>query len=345
MKQIISFILFSALLFSCTSKKQPSKQAFYAHNNDSDSLRLTQINDSLKNFPKNVKLWVERGRLSRKMLDFRSALDAGARAYMIDSTDLDARKLYAWSLINKPKPSLKDIASAQRHFKFILSKKPKDPEALVDLANTYALTGDIQPAIENINKALKIDENYKDAYVLKGSIYKTIGKYKLALSSYQTAIQLDPKFFMGYLHTGWLLTEMKKHKLALEYYRSASQLRPQNPESLYGIAKSLQDLKEYPSALREYRHLAHVDSTFYITYYNQGYIKQYYQNQPDSALYYYKKVLDQNSQYVRAWFQMGKVYYSQGNRGKAEKAYSNCLRLDKNYGPAIEEAKKLKTLD
>lgn len=344
-KNIFLLLLLPLLWTSCQSDSQVNKAAdFFQEKGVSDSLRLAQITDSLEQFPKNIRLWIEKGSVAKENLNFKMALNAGAMAYVLDSNNLDARELYAWSLMNKPNTSLSDIELAQKHFKYILAKRPNDPKTLINLANTYALTGTFKPALENINKALKIDKNYRDGYVLKGSVYKTLQNYELALSSYQTAIQIDPDFFIGYLQTGWLLTEMKKHKLAMEYYRSAAKLKPENVNALYGIAKSYQDLKQYEPALTEYRHILSIDSSFYVANFNQGYIKQYYQKQLDSAEYYYKKVLNFNNKYVRAWFQLGEVYYDLGRRGAAEEAYSNCLRLDKNYQPAIEAAEKLKTL-
>ena len=337
-------ILFLTLIFSsCDETEETQSEQFYAESeNVKESNRLEVLADSVEKNPNNVELWIELGELCKEDLNFKCALDAGARAYVLDSTNIDARKLYAWSLINKPNPPLEDIERSKKHYKYVLSVKPNDPATLVELANTYSLTGDFKTALKYINDALRIDEEYRDAYVLKGSIYKTTEKFDLALSSYQTAVQLDPDFFIGHLQIGWLLTEMGDHKLALEYYENAAEIKPENLNAAYGIAKSLQDLERFDEALKGYRTLLDIDSTAYVGYFNQGYIKHYHQKQLDSAIYFYNELLDVEPDYIHGWYQLGEAYYSVGRQADAARAFSEALRIDENYQPAIEASQKLR---
>lgn len=337
----ITFITF--LFTSCNDNEAEKNEQYYTDSNETkETNRLEVLADSVEKDPENIKLWIELGELCKEDLNFKCALDAGARAYILDSTNLEARKLYAWSLINKPNPPLEDIENSKKHYKYVLSVKPNNPSVMVELANTYSLTGDFRTALKYINDALRIDKEYRDAYVLKGSIYKTTGKLDLALSSYQTAVQLDPDFFIGHLQIGWLLTEMGDHKLALEYYENAAELKPNNLNAAYGIAKSLQDLGKYNDALSGYRNLLKIDSTAYVAYFNQGYIKHYHQEQLDSAIYYYNELLDIEPEYKHGWYQLGEAYYSEGRNADAARAFSRALRIDENYQEAIDASQKLR---
>jgi tetratricopeptide (TPR) repeat protein len=343
-KHTFFYILLAGLVACTTEEKTEDTQFFEEDEQITDVERFQQISDSLVTQPENINLWIEKGVLCKENLDFDCALDAGAKAFRLDSTNVKARQLYAWTLINKPNAPVADIERAQRHYQYILSTQPNDPQTLVELANTFSLTGDFKTAIKYINDALKIDERYRDGYVLKGSVYKTLEKNDLALSSYQTAVQIDPDFFMGHLNTGWLLTSMEKHQLALEYYENAVELKPENLNAIYGVAKSLQDLGQYDAALVEYRKLSKIKPSFYISQYNQGYIKQYHQNELDSATYFYGEVLDKNPRYIHAWYQLGETYYDQGRIPEAAKAFSEALKLDENYAPAREAVEKLRTI-
>jgi tetratricopeptide (TPR) repeat protein len=344
LRVLMTVVLFPFLFSACSDTQQKTEEQFFVEEekSDKDQSLIEKLGDSLKKDPDNISLWIQRGELCKEELNFACALDAGAKAFVLDSTNIEARKLYAWTLINKPNTPLIDIERAKRHYKYILSVTPEDPAAMVELANTYSLTGDFKTAIKFINDALRIDENYRDAYVLKGSVYKTVGNFDLALSSYQTAVQLDPDYFIGHLNTGWLLTDMKNHKLALEYYENAHELKPENLNAQYGIAKSYQDMGEFDKALAEYNILEDLDSSFYITYFNQGYIKQYHQAELDSAVYYYNKLLEINPGYIHAWYQLGKTYFEQGRTSDAARAYSEALKIDKEYVPAKEAAEELR---
>ncbi|WP_107039414.1 tetratricopeptide repeat protein [Brumimicrobium mesophilum] len=331
------------ILFSCTSEEKVEDDQFFVKEEvKKEKDVFTQISDSLNENPENVKLWIRQGNLCKDELNFDCALNAGAKAFRIDSTNIEARRLYAWTLINKPKAPVSDIERAKRHYQYILSLQPKDPQTLVELANTFSLTGDFKTAIKYINDALKIDERYRDGYVLKGSIYKTLEKNDLALSSYQTALQIDPEFFIGHLNTGWLLTSIENHKLALEYYENAVNLKPDNLNAIYGVAKSLQDLGDYEAALAQYRKIEKIEPDFYITYFNQAFIKQYYQEELDSATYFYNKALEIHPKYLPAWYQLGETYYSQNRIPDAGRAFAEALRIDPNYAPVKEAAEKLR---
>ena len=333
----------SILISSCNNDEEVQNDQYYTDSTDEkETNRLELLADSVKKNPNNVELWIELGELCKEDLNFKCALDAGARAYILDSTNIDARKLYAWSLINKPNPPLEDIERSQKHYKYVLSVNKNDPAILVELANTYSLTGDFKTAIKYINDALRIDEEYRDAYVLKGSIYKTTGKMDLALSSYQTAVQLDPDYFIGHLQIGWLLTKMENHKLALEYYENAAELKPGNLNAAYGIAKSLQDMEKFDEALKGYRKLLDIDSSAYVAYFNQGFIKHYHQEQLDSAIYFYNELLEIKPDYIDGWVQLGEAYYAEDRETDAARAFSEALRIDKNYQPAIDASQKLR---
>lgn len=266
-KFIFIFSVFGIFTFnSCSNEAESDVQRFFVkeRNDLSAADQLLFLDSALQENPQNIDLLLQKGKLCKELLDFRCALDAGAKAFLLDSTNLEARKLYAWTLINKPDAPLGDIDRARRHYRYILSLEPNNLAIKIELANTYALTGDFEASFKLINDVLRLNDRYRDAYVLKGSNYRVVGNYNLALSSYQTAVQIDPDFFMGHLQTAYLLTEMENHELALEYYRNAADIDPKSLEALYGIAKSLQDLNRFDEAQQAYRNILQIDPDFLL---------------------------------------------------------------------------------
>lgn len=345
MRKCFLFFGLAVFLVSCGDTETVNNAAFYEDTlslNEQRSIRLNELDQILVEDPNNLAAWIEKGKLCKENYDIVCALDAGAKAYAMDSTNIDARMLYAWTLINKPTTGLLDIERAKKHYKYVLSVKENDPAVLVELANTYALTGDFETGFKYVNDALRIDVKFRDAYVLKGSMYKTRGNTKLALSSYQTAIQLDPEFFMGHLNIGWLLSEMEDHNLALEYYRNAVELDPKSVNAYYGIAKSYQDLNQFDEAQQYYRELLKVDPEFYYAYFNQGVIKQYFQQQLDSAIFYYNKSTSVEPEFVKGWHQLGEVYLEQGRNPDAARVFSRVLELNPDYEPTLIAKEKLR---
>lgn len=298
--------------------------------------------DSLvKLYPDSIPLLVKQG---NKFLDnyrFDEAMANGARAFRLDSNNLDARFLYANAINNRLQRTTADVDLAQRHFKYILSRQPGNKKVYVSLASTYTQQADYEKSFQLINEALKIDQRYRDAYVLKGSNYLALGNRKLAKSSYETAVQQDPKFFEGYLALGYMYTE-DKDPAAIEYFRTAAELKPQSTDALYGVAYSLQEAGKYEEALVGYRHLLKVDTTFYLALFNQGYIKQFNQNQVDSAIYFYNAAIDMQPEFVKGWHNLGLCYVSKGNRTEALRAFGTALKHNPEFEMSRIEAYKIR---
>lgn len=332
------------LATSCKEETKTNDQFFTSENNiqDKATKRLLELDSLLKLDENNVTLLLEKGQLCKNKMDFDCAKAIAAKAFVLDSTNLEVRQLYGWSLINKPNPPLEDIEDAKRHYKYVLADKPNDPYLMVEVANTYSLTGDFETSFKYINDALRIDDQIRDAYVLKGSNYRLVENYELALSSYQTAVQIDPDYFIGQMQIGYLLTQLERHELALEYYTNALAIDDTAIEAHYGIAKSLQDLGRYKEAQAAYRKLINVDPTIYIAYHNQGVIKQYFENELDSAIYYYNETLEVEPESVRTLHNMGETYYALDRHADAARVYSEVLRLNPDYEPTIIAKEKLR---
>lgn len=342
------FIVSSLLILaqSCDSgdSTEEIKEQFFTKETEEDNYftALQSIDNAIAQNPDDIELLLNKAKLAKANLDFKNALDAGAKAFVRDSTNIDARKIYAWTLINKPQAPVGDIDRAKRHYKYVLSVEPDNLEIMIEYANAHALTGDFESSFKLINDVLRKNDKYRDAYILKGSNYKVIGNYELALSSYQTAVMLDPNYFMVQLQTGYLLSEMENHGLAIEYYRNAADLDPKSIEALYGVAKSLQDMGEFEKAQAAYREILAVDESFFIAYFNQGFIKQHLQNQPDSAVYYYNLCLDTQPEYVKAWYQLGETYITLDRNVDAARAFAEALTLNPDYEPALIAKDKLR---
>jgi len=192
----------------------------------------TEDLDSLLSvYPDSVPLLIKRGEECVLDADYESAIADAAKAFRLDSNNLDARRLYAEVLTNKMDKTVADIAAAQKHYEVVVNKRPKDLKALVGLASTYRLQQDYDNTFKYVNKALRIDPRYRDAYVLKGSTYLLLGDSKLAKSSYETAVQQDPEFFEAYIMLGSIY-QAENNPICIQYYTTARDLKPNDMDAI-----------------------------------------------------------------------------------------------------------------
>lgn len=294
-------------------------------------------------YPDSIPLLIERGNKLFKEYEYDLAMNDAARAFRLDSMNMDARLLYAEVLNNRERRTVEDVQSAQRNYKIVIKKDPKNLRALVGLAATYAFQQDFEKTFQYVNEALRIDPRYRDAYVLKGSTYRQLGNMKLAISSYETAIQQDPEFFEAYFLLGQIY-QSENNPVCVEYFATALELRPDILEVKYQLAYSKQMFDQTEGAKELYREMAHDTVDFYVArgLFHQGYIKQFVENDIDSAMYFYKSAIVTEPRYVEAWHNLGLCHESKGDKTRALQSFAKALTYDPNFELSRQEADRLR---
>lgn len=333
----ISFLFITALafsLFACKDNNTVSQKVLI------ENLSLESLDSLVNKYPDSIPILQVYGSRLLDDLQGDKALPILAKAHRLKPKDIRIEQLYASALINRVQRSTNEIETAIKKLQDIIKVEPKNKKAYLDLATAYNAFQDYENTFKYVNEALKIDPKYRDAYVVKGGAYYQMGNMKLAKSSYETAVQQDHKFFLGYLQLGWIYTETEDYKEALEYFRTAVQLDPTSTDALYGVAYSNQMIGESEAALQGYRDLLAADTNFYLSYFNQGYIKQYDQNEIDSAVFYYKKSLTLQPEFVKGWHQLGLCYLDKGNKETALIAFKKALEYNPDYELSLKVLKK-----
>jgi tetratricopeptide (TPR) repeat protein len=326
--RILFLIGLLILIASCggNGSKKPQKQ-----------LTIDQL---YKKYPDSVAIIIQHGKLMLERYDYEKALQDGAKSYRIQPWNTEARFLYANALNNRAQRTTTDVMSAQKHFKFVVEKQPKNLAALVALATTYAQQGDSEKAFYFINEALRINKKYRDAYILKGSIYLSLGNTKLAKSSYQTAIDQDPEFFEAYVKLG-LMYQVERDPLCIEYFTTATQIRPNNIEVLYNLAYAYQEFDKIPEAQQTYREMLKKDPSFTPPLFQLGWIKQNIENDLDSAVFFYNKTLQKEPRYVEAWHNLGMINELKGEKYQAIQYYRKALKYNPDFTSSDDAIKRL----
>ena len=328
---IVSLLVFTT---SCGEKNEKSIVAATPSNLDS----LLNI------YPDSVELLMMRGEIAIKDYRYNDALADAARAFRLDSNRLEVRMLFAQCQNDKPNRTVSDVQSAQRHFRYIVKQEPKNTKALVSLATTYGYQQDFETAFKYVDRALKIDPKNRDAYVFKGSMFLLMERVDLAKSSYETAIQQDPSFFEGYIRLG-AIYQAEGDSICLEYFTTANKLQPKNPEGMYTLAYAKQEFKKYKEAKLLYRKMAQTDtSDYYVSrgLFHIAYIQQFYENQLDSAIYYYTSAIETDGIYIEAYHNRGMCYDEKGNVSEAMKNYARVLEINPGFELSRQAAAKHK---
>jgi len=296
---------------------------------------LERLNTQLDKDPNNAELLARRAEILFKLAAMDEGMPDIAKAFRLDSNNVEIRRVHAGYMIASSR-----ILAARKDYEYIIKKDPGNAESYLGMARTYAIENAYEKAFEFVDEALKRDKFLRDAYVLKGMMFRAQNKIDLAISSFQTAVEMDPGFYSGYVALGNLY-EQKNDPLAFEYYQTALGIDSTGIDALYGKALYLQYHKRQDEAQVVYRKILGYDSSFALSHYNQGWIKLVLEKDYDSATFFFLKTVELEPQYADAWYNLGLSYSARKNKNKAIECFKNVLNINPEYKAAREELNRL----
>lgn len=301
------------------------------------------LDSLLIKYPDSVELLLKRGEEQLAEYNYEQVMADAAKAFRLDSNNLDVRLLYADALNNRQNRSIEDIFNAQRHYKILFNKRPKSPKVLIGLASTYSELQDFDNSFKYINEALRVDPKYRDAYVLKGSNYAAMDNRTLMKSSYETAIQQDPEFFEGYLMLGSIY-QSENNPVCIEYFTTANNLRPDLIETTYSMAYAKQHFGQVEEAQTIYRKMAQDSSDYYASQalFQLGHIKHFVDGDLDSAIYLYGSATLVEPRFVEAYHNIGVCWDLKGDKSKALFSFGKALKYNPEFTLSREYADSIR---
>jgi len=85
-----------------------------------------------------------------------------------------------------------------------------------------------------------------------------------------------------------------------------------------------------------------LDSLYYVAYFQIGYIKQFSENELDSALFYYEKTLEIENKHIESYHNIGLIYEDKKDITNALFSYAKVLKINPEYALSLERVAILK---
>lgn len=210
----------------------------------------------------------------------------------------------------------------------------------VKLGELYYLYKKYDMAFEKINEGLKINKYYSDGYFWKGMIYKEKGQLDKALSNFMTAVEQDPDNFKAYMQMGILSIESGK-KDALDHFNAAIKCKPNSTEAYYARAYYYQTNKELDKAIIDYTKVIEIDSTFVNAHYNLGIIR-YELRLIDLAKLDFDRSIKLNPRYAEAYYMRGLCEESKNLNEEAIADFEFAISIKNDYPLAKKAIERVK---
>ena len=120
----------------------------------------------------------------------------------------------------------------EKMLKEVLSKDPKNLNALINLGNMMMDASRFNEAVDAYQKALDIDPKNVDVRVDMGTCYKNMGKPDIAVKEYRQALEVNPQHLHALKNLGIVYAyDLHDNKEAVKAFEKVLAIAPNDPDA------------------------------------------------------------------------------------------------------------------
>lgn len=201
----------------------------------------------------------------------------------------------------------------------------------------------------SINKAENVSAGSAQDYYRRGTQYYGEGKYNMALEFYSRAIKLKPDYTEAYNARGSIYSIKGNGKEAIFDFSKAIEYKLDSVEGYSGRAMAYSSMGEYAKAIQDFDKTIELtpvstrtltaaefldsfipDAPDYIGNYEKRGNAHLANNDPDSAIRDYTKIIELRPSNYYFYTLRGNAYHAKGDYNNALLDYTNVIKLSSN---------------
>jgi tetratricopeptide (TPR) repeat protein len=144
------------------------------------------------------------------------------------------------------------VEEAQARYRQVLDAEPDNPYALNFSGAAHASLGDLEAAVQALERCVRVAPEYPDAHANLGIAYRASGRLEEALRAQERVVALTPRDAAALNEMGITLRRLGRYEAALEAYRRAIEAVPGGPDAHANAGNVLQDLDRMEEAVDSY---------------------------------------------------------------------------------------------
>jgi tetratricopeptide (TPR) repeat protein len=328
--------LISILFLIITSCNQSGKEDEKTQDmSDLSNLSIEEITALIREQPKNAVLYDARADIYLKNGIIDSAIHSLEIAVAVDSLEPSYYiKLSDLYLRNKGQSG-----KTKNLLEKCIRLFPKNIQAHLNLANLNLYVRQYDKALELLDKIRDMDKYNPHQFFTRAIVFLEMGDTAKALANFQTTVELEASYFNAHMELGKLFSYLRD-SIALQYFRNAINLVPESIDAHYSIAMFYQEAGNFSKAKEFYETITNIDSLFFPSYHNIGYM-HLYREEFQEGISYFSKAISINPNYIEAYLHRGICHEELKNYNLAEADYRACLKIVDNYELAIAGLNRL----
>ena len=227
-----------------------------------------------------------------------------------------------------------NIDEAEELYLEILSRDPKNQDALHFLGLVSKQRGSIHLAIEYITRAISIEPGRATFHYNIGLIFAETGDLKRGRNALEIANELKPGSTEIILSLGMLQGRMGDNEIAESTFNKLLDIDPDNGPALIGLTAVFNRLDRHEDAERVGYKSTQLVPNSCEAWTNLGNALHKQSKKAGSleeAEKYFRQALKINPEYTTALFNLGNVLNDQWFNGEALKCFERVIKIDPNY--------------
>ena len=193
-------------------------------------------------------------------------------------------------------------------------------------------------ALENFNKALKLQSDHYKAWFGRGMALGNLERHSEALLSFDEALVVQPNASFGWHNRAIALGKLGRWLDALNSFDRALEFNPCAPSIWHNRGLTLIDMGLYDKAVLSFDRSLRLQPEAAWAWYNRGNalleLKLYYQ-----ALNSFDRAIEFNPDDAKAWYNRGLAANCMGLYKQAVASFSRSIALKPDRAEAVEERK------
>ncbi len=153
---------------------------------------------------------------------------------------------------------------------YTLDKYPRAWQALVNRGDYYGRTKEIDKALADYTKAIKLNSGFVDAYNNRGNLYFRQGKDALALKDYNQALKIRPHNQNALGNRGAIFYRMGQYDKALKDLDAALSMKKRYPDGHLNRGIVLSVVGQYAKAKEDFDAFLKSQPNHVLAYYWRG---------------------------------------------------------------------------
>lgn len=219
-----------------------------------------------------------------------------------------------------------DLPGAEAAYRQLLSKDPRQVEALFRLGVVSLKLRKSQEAVSCLSRVVEMRPEFAEAWSSLGVALAAQGEMPVAENAFRRATALGPERSEFHRNLGNLLAESGNYAEAETSLRRALGLQPDHRSTLLALARMLRSQKKLDEAAAALRHLVHLEpGNVQVVIELSEVLAE--AGRTGLALEGFQRAIDLAPETVRAWIGLGVVLGSSGRSRDAVDAFRRAVRM------------------